>query len=66
MSQIKELMAFCRQAISQHPELAPQISDLYELALCEVQEGGSEQHETELAMRDINELLANHARPSQR
>ena len=34
-----------------------QIIELYYLALSEIEEGGSEQHEISLAVRDIEELI---------
>jgi hypothetical protein len=34
-----------------------QIKEFYYLALSEIADGGSEQHEIDLAMNDINELI---------
>jgi hypothetical protein len=34
-----------------------QIKEFYYLALSEIEEGGSEQHEISLAVNDINELI---------
>lgn len=40
-----------------HPELRNEIQDTFELALSEIEEGGSESHEWELAEGHISELV---------
>jgi hypothetical protein len=43
--------------IKTNPTLKSDIIDFYQLALSEIEEGGSEQHEISLAVNDINELI---------
>ena len=43
--------------INQHPDKKKDIAEFYYLALNEIEDGGSEQHEINLAMNDINELI---------
>jgi hypothetical protein len=41
----------------EHPQLSEEIKDLYYLALDEIEEGGSESHECELAYNDMLEVI---------
>lgn len=50
---------YCREKIADHPELETQIKDYYFLALNEIEDGGSESQEIELAMNDIEDLIRN-------
>lgn len=43
--------------IKTNPTLKSDIIDFYQLALSEIEEGGSEQHEISLAVNDINSLI---------
>jgi ERCC4-related helicase len=43
--------------IKEFPDLKSEIQDLYSLALSEIEEGGSESHECQLAINDMNELV---------
>ena len=52
-----ELRAYAREKARLYPSLATQIADLVELAIDEVDSGGSEQHERDLACHDIEELI---------
>ena len=52
-----ELRAYAREKARLYPALASQIADLVELARDEVDSGGSEQHECDLAYHDIGELI---------
>lgn len=54
---IKTLKKYCIEKIDQYPELADQIRDFYSLALSEIEEGGSESHECELAWSDIEGMI---------
>ena len=54
---LKELHRYCIQTIREHPHHEVEIGNLYELAVMEVEDGGSEAHECELAMNDIGELI---------
>lgn len=42
--------------IKAKPELKPEIQDLYSLAISEIEEGGSEDHECDLAYNDMLEI----------
>ena len=44
-------------AFPNDPAKRREISELYYLALSEIEEGGSERHEIDLAMRSIEELI---------
>lgn len=56
---IKQLQEFCVGAMKKRPELKTEIENYFYLALDEIEDGGSEEHECELAVSDINELLNN-------
>ena len=45
------------QVIDKHPKHADEIRDFYSLAISEIEEGGSEEHECELAWSDIEDLI---------
>jgi hypothetical protein len=51
------LQQFCKKKIKEHPRLESEIYDFYELAVTEIEEGGSEVHECSLAIQDIEELI---------
>jgi hypothetical protein len=42
---------------NENPDLKSEILDFYYLAVSEIEEGGSESHECELAYNDIVELI---------
>lgn len=50
---------YCREKIADHPDLETEIKEYYYLALIEIEGGESEQHEIELAMNDIEDLIKN-------
>ena len=54
---IEELKAYIREKGKEHPSLRTELVELYELAVGEIDTGGSEQHECELAYNDIEELI---------
>ena len=54
---LKELKKYCVEIIQQHPHHEMEIRDFYDLAEMEVEDGGSENHECELAMSDIEDLV---------
>jgi hypothetical protein len=54
---IEELKAYIREKGKEHPALRTELAELYELALGEIDTGGLEQHECELAYNDIEELI---------
>ena len=51
------LRKYAFQKAKEHLRLSEQIYDFYHLACSEVEEGGSETHEVQLAINDINELI---------
>jgi hypothetical protein len=51
-----ELLAEARKAIKNHPEHRCEIIDLYTLAMGEVADGESADHEYELFMGSLNEI----------
>lgn len=54
---IKELKDQVLKLIDMHPKHTEELRDLYFLAMSEIDEGGSETHECELALRDMLELV---------
>jgi len=54
---LENLRKYCMQAIDKHPKHADEIRDFYSLAISEIEEGGSEEHECELAWSDIEDLI---------
>jgi hypothetical protein len=54
---IVALKAFCKETIITYPTLTSEITEYYELALAEIEEGGSEIHECQLAYDDIQTLI---------
>jgi hypothetical protein len=53
---LSELKAEAIRIIKAKPELKSEIQDLFSLAISEIEEGGSETHECELAHNDMLEL----------
>jgi hypothetical protein len=53
---LQQLKAEAIRIIKAKPELKEEIQDLYFLAVSEIEEGGSEMHECELAYNDMVEL----------
>lgn len=54
---LSELKKWAEDLSEKHPQFEEEIRDLYFLAEMEVQHGGSEPHEVELAINDIEELI---------
>ena len=46
-----------KRYISLYPYLRDEILDFYELCMTEIEQGGSPEHERELAISDIEELI---------
>ena len=59
MRTLGELKEYVIKMIRLHPIHKDEILELYGLACDEVEEGGSESHEVELAISDIDELVYN-------
>lgn len=55
--QIKTFTLWVREKKKACPKLAEEIQEFYQLALDEIEEGGSTTHEIELATSDIEELI---------
>jgi len=43
--------------IKEHPQYNQEITDLWNLCMSEIEEGGSESHELELFRNDVEELI---------
>jgi len=54
---LTELSIKTKQLSIKYPVLKQELIELYILACDEVEEGGSETHECELAISDMNELI---------
>jgi hypothetical protein len=54
---LRDLYRYCTDKAELHPELHDEIYEFYRLAEMEVEDGGSVEHECELAISDINELI---------
>lgn len=54
LAQLKKMTV---QLIQNHPTLKDQLVELYQLAVDEIDEGGSEMHECHLAYNDMMELI---------
>ena len=57
---IQTLKAEAARIIKEIPALDHEIRDLFELAMTEIEEGGSESHECQLAINDMEELVKEH------
>jgi hypothetical protein len=54
---LKQLTEWVREQSKKYPNLKSEISDYYELCLNEIYEGGSEQHEVNLCISSIEDLI---------
>ena len=54
---IQYLKTYCIGKIKEHPKHKPDILDLYQLCRDEIEEGGSEAHEVQLCINDIENLI---------
>ena len=54
---IQTLKAEAARIIKDWPSLKDEVIDLFELAMTEIEEGGSESHECQLAINDMEELV---------
>ena len=55
---LQELKTYAEKMSAKYPQLDDEIRDLYFLAQDEIEDGGSEAHECELAVGSIDELIA--------
>ena len=54
---LRDLYQYCQEVSGKYPTMASKIMGFYDLAEMEVEDGGSEDHECELAVSDINDLI---------
>ena len=54
---LRDLYQYCQEVSEKYPSMASQIMGFYDLAQMEVENGESEDHECELAVSDINDLI---------
>ena len=54
---LQQLKVEALKIIKEKPELKSEIQDLYSLSISEIEEGGSEMHECQLAYNDMLELI---------
>jgi hypothetical protein len=59
---IQTLNQEANRIIKEIPSLEDEVRDLFELAMTEIEEGGSESHECQLAINDMEELVKEHMR----
>ena len=56
---LRDLYQYCQEVSGKYPSMADEIMGFYDLAEMEVLSGESEDHECELAVSDINDLINN-------
>ena len=54
---LRDLYQYCQEVSEKYPELSNEIDTFYDLAKMEVEDGESEDHECELAVSDIEDLI---------
>lgn len=54
---MKRLNDYAAEFISKHPQLKEEVNDLVQLCYDEIEQGGSKEHEIDLAIDSIDELL---------
>ena len=54
---LRDLYSYCQEVGNKYPSMKSEIVGFYHLAQMEVEDGGSEDHECELAVGDINDLI---------
>jgi hypothetical protein len=57
MVTLQQLRAFVVEKKQQHPALADEIEDLFQLAVAEIESGESMMHEIDLCVESINQLI---------
>ena len=55
--------AKCIEVIKVYPHLRSEVGDLFQLAEDEIEDGGSEEHECELGMQALVDLMLEKAEP---
>lgn len=54
---MKRLLNYANNFIKEHPQLKEEVMEFVQLAYDEIEEGGSKEHEIDLAISSIDELL---------
>ena len=54
---LRDLYQYCKEVSAKYPSMENQIMGFYDLAQMEVEDGENEDHECELAVSDINDLI---------
>lgn len=54
---LNELLTFCQEKIKEFPNLEEDIMDIYQLASDEIEEGGSEYNECQIAESEILDII---------
>ena len=54
---LRDLYQYCQEVGEKYPSMANKIMGFYDLDQMEVEDGGSEDHECELAVSDIEDLI---------
>lgn len=54
---MKRLRDYAKEFIAKHPHLKEEVDDLIQLCFDEIEEGGSIEHEIDLAIDSIDQLL---------
>jgi len=54
---MKELIEYAKKVLSGHPELKDEVEGLIQLCRDEIEQGESPEHEIELCMEDIRQLI---------
>lgn len=57
MNTFLELRKYCNEQIEKYPDLKEDINDYFELAKDETEQGGSKQHEINLCVSSIDQLI---------
>ena len=55
---LRDLYQYCQEVSDKYPTMAIKIMGFYDLAQMEVEGGESEDHECELAVSDIEDLIS--------
>jgi len=55
---LRDLYQYCQEVSDKYPSLTGDIMGYYDLAQMEIEDGGSENHECELAVSDIEDLIS--------
>ncbi len=54
---LNDLHQYCKEVSIKYPSMESEIIEFYRLAQMEIEDGESEDHECELAVSDINDLI---------